>query len=62
MVMDIDQTGNDVGALKIDGIRLRRGQNIDKFAVFDGKGAGDKTEILGVQHCIFEIHGGSSVI
>ena len=54
--MDVDQTGDDICAVQIDGVGLRLAQNIGKLPVLDGKRTGNKAKLLGVEHGIFKIH------
>ena len=57
MRVDIEQAGDDIGAVQIDGVRARLAQHTREAAVFHGEGPVLKAEFLRIDHCILKLHG-----
>ena len=55
--VDIEQAGDDIGAVQIDGVRARLAQHTREAAVFHGEGPVLKAEFLRIDHCILKLHG-----
>ena len=55
--VDIEQAGDDIGAVQIDGVRVRLAQHTREAAVFHGEGPVLKAEFLRIDHCIAKLHG-----
>ena len=55
--MDIQQAGDHIGPLQIDGVGLFLAHDVDKTAVFYGKVTFLKAETGGINHGILKIHG-----